>query len=966
MSNLNLSDEKPPSDGWVVKKTTIYILVAVALIILTGAVLLAYFVPDRECEVTQIELPDDPETIKMPTPVDIPTTDPVPEARLPATVIPYHYDVKLKVYLDEQLDGDKYLDIDGETDIYAICEEATDEITVHIRTMTVHSCEISQTDNDQQIPVSTTEAVSENEFYVIKLSQKLEVGREYRIRFTHTGTLNQTDYYGFYHAKYTENGEEKIFAATQFESRRARSAFPCFDEPALKATFTTTLIYRPGRIALANTEVVRNGTYLEGWIETEYNKTVLMSSYLNAYTIGDWECIYNTSRNNIFFGVCSQPSLIEDTEYALYTGMDQMSMFEDLWNMPFHMTKTDMPALPVFSPGAMENWGLILYREKYIIYNPRDYTPSRKQGVAGVIAHELAHMWYGNAVTMEWWNDLWLNEGFATYFENYGLDYSVSGFYTFDQLFLKDVTYRAMRVDQTGTSTPVSAERTVGRMIYEKGGSLINMMADFLTQDLLFDGLRNYLHRHEWNNTITDDLWMALTETVDAHLGVSMKETLGYDMKDIMDTWVLQMGFPVVTLTRTATNLVTAEQEHFLLDPNDEPQEDPGLPQLGYVWHIPLTYTHEAELNFDMPKRTWLHKTGGTIEIEGATNVNWYIANINQTTFIRVNYDTDNWRKLIIQLLNDHEVLPVRNRVHLIDDAFTLGEALYLDHVIALEAMEYLDNEIEYSPWQAFVADQWYTKYMIWRTSTYGMFEKYVRHLVTPNYNSLGWGFENYAEEIDYYRILDTTQTACSYSLVDCITEASTQYQYWMENPDDNKIEENMRSTVYCTSIRYGGDAEWAFAYKRQMNDTEERSRLQSALACSRQPWTLNMYMEKAMDDESLSVTSTIGYVRDNSGLGFDLAWDFTMKYFDTLHESNSVAAFDLVWSFASKMNTENDLLKLNAFGAKYYDMPGESANDFYRAVQRVETNIIWADRNMVQIKLFLQAAVEKIAAMEE
>ncbi|XP_006817288.2 aminopeptidase N-like [Saccoglossus kowalevskii] len=280
--------------------------------------------------------------------------------------------------------------------------------------------------------------------------------------------------------------------------------------------------------------------------------------------------------------------------------------------------------------------------------------------------------------------------------------------------------------------------------------------------------------------------------------------------------------------------------------------------------------------------------------------------------------------------------------------------------------MEYLDKESEYSPWQAFVADQMFTKYMIWRTSAYGLFEKYIRHLITPNYNNFGWAFDNFTKEIDYYHMSETLRTACSYSHADCINEATAQYGDWMENPDDNKIEDSMRNTVYCTSIRYGGDAEWSFAYKRQMNDTDEQSRLQSALACSRQPWTLNMYMEKAMDDESLSVTSTIENVRDNSGLGFDLAWDFTMNNFDFLHEKNSDEAYDLVWSFASKMNTQNDLKKLNAFGAKYYDMPGETANDFYKAVQRVETNIIWADRNMMQIKLFLQAAIQKISAMNE
>ncbi|XP_070558850.1 aminopeptidase N-like [Ptychodera flava] len=691
------------------------------------------------------------------------------------------------------------------------------------------------------------------------------------------------------------------------------------------------------------------------WIVTQYEQTVVMSTYLNAYTIGDWACIQNTTSHNIRFGVCSQPSLVHQAEYALHVGMEQTSMFEDLFDMKYALPKIDMPAVPIFAPGAMENWGLILYREVYIIYDPDEYTAARKKGVAAIIAHELAHQWFGNTVTMKWWNDFWLNEGFATFFQYYGLDFSERGFGTFDQFFLKDNTYRAFVSDQVGTSRPVVTPSTHPRMTYQKGSVLIEMMRNFLGEDILFEGFRRYLKKHEFGSTVTDDLWQALTETNDDLAGVSMKDSLGYDMKDLMDPWFRQMGFPVVTLTRTSTNVVTATQQQFLLDPNDSPQ-DKYYTNLGYVWHVPLTYTHEGEMEFRNPKRLWLHKSGGSVVLDRITNLDWYIANINQSAYIRVNYDVDNWRKLAKQLQYDHKALPVRNRAHLIDDAFHLGQAQHQDHVIALEIIEYLKSENEYMPWQAFVADQYYTKYMLWRSFAYGTYEKYIRNLMAANHDSMGWQFDYRNEDTDYYRRLDTLSVSCDYSNPDCVNTASSQFKAWMADPDDNRIEPDMRSTVYCTAIRYGTDAEWQFAYDRQKDDSSEGGRLRSAMACSRASWTLQGYMEEALESSSFDARTTIGYVRDNSGLGFDLAWAFTIESFDALAATYGDSAYDIVWSFASKMNTNKDLEGLNDFGTKHYDMPGSAANGFYDAVQTVETNIKWADRNMGDINLFLNA----------
>ncbi|XP_070558841.1 aminopeptidase N-like [Ptychodera flava] len=965
---------KSSKSGCFVTRTAWIIIVILVCALITLGVLLAYYVPDRSCDST--ELPgEEEEEVKMPTPVEVPDDKEDFEGRTPDTFMPYHYDVWLQPYIDKDLDGNKFLDLDGKTSMYVECVKETNEIKVHHRFMTINKFAVYEIagSTETELQVAGNETISKYDWFVIHMVNNFEVGKNYRVYFEHVGTVNQTDNRGFYYATYTEEGEEKAFVATQFQADRARRAFPCFDEPALKATFATTLVFRPHRIALSNMESVENSTYDDPhtgdvWNVTSYNTTVHMSTYLNAYTIGDWECIEDTTPNGIEFRVWSQPSLLYSGSYGLQIGMDQLTGFEELWEIKYPLQKMDMVALPVFGPGAMENWGLILYREVYLLYDSAIHTPHRKKFVSQIIAHELIHQWFGNLVTCIWWGELWLNEGFATYFEFYGLDMTEPGFYAWDQFFLKESTYSTFNRDQRGDSHPLIRDPGFAAEIssmfdtisYDKGGAVIMLMEGFLGQDLMFEGFRRYLNAYNYSHVESDNLWAALQETWEDHHGQTMKSYFGYDMKEIMDTWSLQMGFPVVHMTRTMTNRVSATQEHYLLDPNDEPQ-DTHFPQLGYQWHIPVTYTHEGQIDMSSPDTIWLHKGPAEIPLSGATNLHWYIANINQTTLMRINYDKDNWRKLAKQLQIDHTAIPVRSRSNLVHDALNLGQSHHQDHVIGLEIIQYLFNEDEHMPWQAFVNAQSYTKHMLWRNSTYGMLEKYIRHLVSPNYDSLGWDFD-YSEDVDYYRRLDTLRTACDYNHYDCVANATSQYAEWMNDPENLKIEGDMRSNVYCTAIRHGSDAEWRFAYERQKVDSEERTRLRSALACSRAPWTLQSYMEEALEGDEFSASTTIGYVRDNSGLGFDLAWDFTLTHFDNLHEEYGDAAYDTVYSFTSKMNNARDLQQLNDFGAKYYDMPGTAANAFYSSVETVETNIEWVVRNRDDIRVFLEAVVQNIS----
>ncbi|XP_070558854.1 aminopeptidase N-like [Ptychodera flava] len=959
------SPEKKRSGCFVTTGTAIA-LSFIVVVLLVAAVLMTFYIPQNLCETTP-----EPES-RMPDDTVVPEPDVEFNGRLPDTLMPYHYEVELRPYLDEEKDGDKWKTNEGKVVIYLTCVKNTKEIKVHHDKMEIQSRAVKDADGSE-VGIASTEIDALYNWYIIHTVDELQAGTNYTISMSFVGTVSQTDARGFYYSSYSEDDVETPYVASHFEPTRVRDAFPCFDEPDFKATFATTLVHRKmgvtrERIALSNMPIVQNETFVEDgedWVKTHFDSTVKMSTYLNCYVIGEYICKEDSYRG-YQFRTWSRPSVINATEYSLQVGMIQLGNFEDTFGITYDLPKMDFVALTEFAPGAMENWGLVLYRESRMLY-PNGYfqTPATKKGVAMIVAHELLHQWFGNYVTCLWWDHIWLNEGFASYFQHNGADFSEPQYDFYEQLFLEDETYAAMAVDQLGTSRPMvtptgfySEIRSLfDRISYEKGAALIMMMKSFLGEDKMLEGFRNYLHEYLFDNAHTNDLWQSLTE-VPGH---------DYDVKRIMDTWSLQMGFPVVTITRHSEDhtKATADQEHYLLYPFDKPQDD-DYTSFGYKWYIPLTFTHKSEQEYDNPSAAWLNMDSADMVFEGINEDDWYLVNINQTAYIRVNYDVENWRKLAKQLNESFEAIPLRSRSHLLHDAFHLGQSHHLDHVIALELMEYLRHEDQYRPWNTAYSYHFFTAYMLSRSSAYGMFETYMRYLVSPSYDHLGWDFDyTYIEgnEIEYYRQLTALRTACEYNHVECVGNATQLYHEWMSNPDgEHPVDPNMRTYVYCTAVKHGSYVEWEFAYSRQSTDTDEGARLRSALACSRETHTLIDYMEKSMDlSNELSASTTIGYVRDNSGLGFALAWEFTMDHFDALHERYEDAAYGIVWDFANKMNSHRDLDQLNAFGEKYYDMPGEEAVKFYEAVDKVTANIAWVDRNMGAITDFLSNVTNRI-----
>ncbi len=358
-------------------------------------------------------------------------------------------------------------------------------------------------------------------------------------------------------------------ATTQMQPTDARRALPCFDEPAFKSVFDVEIIHRANTSALSNgiervekEPIGDNGR----WVVTKFKRVREMSTYLLAFVVSDFHYKEATTKNGVLFRVWSRPEAVENTMYALKAGVDILNYFEEYFDFDYPLEKQDMMAVPDFAAGAMENWGLILYRETALLFDPLLNSASNQQRVAVVVSHELAHQWFGNLVTPEWWDDLWLNEGFASYVQYLGVD-NIEPNWQMKLQFLVEELQPVFTEDALGTShpvrVPVGAPSEINEIFdsisYEKGASIIRMLDNILTEDVFKEGLNYYLTERAYGNANSDDLWTVLTYA-DEDKGKN-------DVKKIMDTWTLQMGYPYVSFTRNGKTL-TAMQKHFLNNPN--------------------------------------------------------------------------------------------------------------------------------------------------------------------------------------------------------------------------------------------------------------------------------------------------------------------------------------------------------------------------------------------------------------
>ncbi|PNF24028.1 hypothetical protein B7P43_G08642 [Cryptotermes secundus] len=443
------------------------------------------------------------------------------------------------------------------------------------------------------------------EMYTLSLEPALEAGQTYILDISFRGLLKDS-LYGFYRSSYkAENGTKIWMAATQFEPTHAREAFPCFDEPAMKARFELSISRPADMVTLSNMPIRANESIAgrSDRVWDHYEVSPNMSTYLLAIVIANPDFIpikdtgyLDTNSQNASspeFRVYARKRLIDSAKYAMSVGPRILKFYGDFFSIHYPLPKMDLAAIPDFGSGAMENWGLVTYRESNLLYDPASSPMSDKDKVVIIVAHELAHQWFGNLVTMKWWSDLWLNEGFATYMQYVGSNH-VEPSWEMQDKFLVYEQQPAMALDSLRSTHPVSSKvqnpsqisEVFDAISYSKGASLIRMLNNSLTEDVLRKGLTRYLNKWKYRNAEEGDLWEALTEEIREKAASSLPPNV--TVKQVMDTWTLQGGYPVLTVTRDySAGSAVLSQVRFTLDNSSA----------DTLWYIPVSYVTQEEMN---------------------------------------------------------------------------------------------------------------------------------------------------------------------------------------------------------------------------------------------------------------------------------------------------------------------------------------------------------------------------------
>lgn len=599
--------------------------------------------------------------------------------------------------------------------------------------------------------------------------------------------------------------------------------------------------------------------------------------------------------------VWSRPEFIDSANYALEFAVRVLKFYEQFFGVEYPLPKMDMIALPDFNAGAMENWGLITYRETAMLYDEKKASVVSKRHVAAVVAHELAHQWFGNLVTPKWWDDLWLNEGFASFVEFLGVDHVHPNWRMNDQFVISQL-HDCFAMDSLPSthqiSFPVGSPDEIGSIFdtisYDKGASLIRMMSHFLTLPGMTKGLKNYLKALKYGNAEQSDLWHYLSDA-------QPNDGPLVDVAKVMNSWTLQVGYPVVTLRRQydGSRTSTLEQTKFdLIKPKNDNQTS------NLKWEIPISMTYKSDQKRDTRAQMWLHQDDPPLvqvpkNLMLAADDEWFLVNVDEVGYFRVNYDERNWRLIIDQLNSDHTVFSPTNRAQIVNDLFGLARVGLIDYEITMKATDYLSKENDYIVWNAASEMLSFIDEMLFSTPNYGDWRSYLFKLQQPhsnmfqdtqwktNINGLPRNRDDYIAAVDFK---SSVARQCHLEDENCLNKVKYEFTEWRRT-GNNVIDPSLRATVYCTAIEHGNRSDWEFLWKQFQGEQYalEREKIITGLSCSREPWLLHRLLSWTfLSDKGIrrqDGSSVIGTIFRNP-YGRDAALNFLMENWSTIRDS--------------------------------------------------------------------------------
>ena len=628
--------------------------------------------------------------------------------RLPTTVTPERYAIRLAPDLTTWTFA-------GEQTVTIQIHQPVGTIMLHAAELAIDSVAIK--DANGKVLVGNVVLDNDNERACFSFPADLAPGRsELAIKFS--GVLNDK-LHGFYRSTYKgADGQDKPLASTQFESTDARRAFPCWDEPAIKAVYQVTLIVNEKLTAISNASVVRETLFAgTGKKEVVFADSMKMSTYLVAFIVGEFEATEPVMVGNAPLRVWAVPGKKRLANFAVDIGKASLEHFSAYYGLAYPGDKLDLIAIPDFASGAMENLGAITFRETALLVDSEKATRAELERVADVVSHENAHMWFGDLVTMRWWNGLWLNEAFATFMEMLAVDAWKPEWRRWDSFTVSRAA--AMQVDGLKSTRPIEfpvekPEEAAGMfdvLTYEKGASVLRMLEQYLGAERFRDGIRLYLRRHQYANAETADLWNALEDSTQQ------------PVRALMDTWIFQPGFPLISVAREGRTLVLSQQIFRYIQDRTE---------VDSKWHVPIFLrvgTGAGTVN----KTLLLTEMRQRVEL--SDDIDWAVVNAGAHGFYRVRYSTELADSLKGGL---GKILSAVERFGLVNDAWatTLAGLTSLSEYLSL--IELLRDEDDVNVWTSVIGSCHHLVRILDDGQRAGL-EKRLRALFAAAVERVGW-----------------------------------------------------------------------------------------------------------------------------------------------------------------------------------------------------------------------------------
>ncbi|ESO01139.1 hypothetical protein HELRODRAFT_175168 [Helobdella robusta] len=870
-----------------------------------------------------------------------------PFERLSTVVRPVNYDLTFKTDLEK-------FTFEGKADISV--ETSAPTKSVMLNSVSLDIVQVAFKSQEQSFDKVEVSFSKEDETVTFTFPEELKVGPG-NIIINFLGELNDK-LKGFYRSKYTTPaGQEKYAAVTQFEPTDARQCFPCWDEPAIKATFDITLVVPQDKVTLSNMPVKKETKDEDNKLKTvSFERSPIMSTYLLAMVVGEYDYVEEKDSDGVLIRVYTPLGKKEQGLFALSVATKTLPFYKNYFNIAYPLPKMDLIAIADFSAGAMENWGLITYRETALLIDESNSSTATKQRVALVVGHEIAHQWFGNLVTMEWWTHLWLNEGFASWIEYLCVDHCFPEFDIWTQFASSDFS-EALNLDALKNSHPIEVavghpseiDEIFDSISYCKGASVIRMLHDYIGDRDYRAGMHAYLSKHQYKNTFTEDLWE------------SLEQASGKPINEIMSTWTKQMGYPVIKVCQQMKEncrQLKLEQQRFIADGSHENQ----------TWLVPITICTQSSPTVPVHKFV-LRGESEMITIDNVKSDEWVKLNVGGVGFYRVHYAPDMLRQLISSL--DCKVLSPRDRLSLQSDLFALCRASVAKIDDVLKVVGSFSHEDNYTVWTDLTSNLANLSILYQYTDFHDSFKAFLRKLFTPIMGTIGWEpKESEGPLTAMLRSLVISQLGRNDDK-DVVEEAKKRFEQYCN--DGVKLSSDLRGAhlkrhefynifkVYSIALGHGGEKEFESLLKlyKTADLQEEKVRILRALGSVKSTDLINKVLDFAIGKDVRSQDTVFGILGvTGSAEGRDLAWKFVKKNWNELHEryQGGFLLARLIKGTTEDFASEDCLKDIEEF-FKVHPAPSAERN-IKQSLENIKLNISQLERDAPVVREFLASYI--------